>query len=837
MKRNAILLCFFVIAIVLTLTSTKVTAQWTNGPNGGGVRDLCEHNEEIFAISNYKMFKSNDNAQTWQEMDMSFLGWNRWCISLFSNEDYLFVNTADGLFRSSDAGMSWTLKRANVHRVAINESTLFVYSSLDNTVYRSQDNGDTWVQKHSSLIDNTPWYDIGEFSFNGDILFLGSVNYETALYRSGNLGETWEHITAGLVHPDYPQFYIGPKQALFTDSEILLATWLGVYKSADNGLTWAPALYDEEFGCEKLMKSGSLIIAKGYDHKYWRSFDGTIWDDITNNFPNNVINSILEQNNTKTTKEGLHIFSGIDGIYFTQDNFNTSQATDNTGLVAWPVEPSQIVACDNYVYATAGGRVFKTNDFGQNWTKTYGHNSDDFYEGLLRLRKSNNLIYGISGENLENFHFTTDFGETWQVIPNTNTNWMAELDGDIYRTTMDGIYKSVDNGTTWTKITTGTQGYYRIYATETTLFANNMGPSDRGIHKSTDFGQTWTNVGLGNAVYWNWEFLDVNGVLFIGVDYTDPRGVWRSLDNGDTWEHVSVGTKVRRLRTNGTKIYFSTYDPNNQKYPLFVSSNNGNSWQQVMDDCLNIFDVDNNYLYVNSFPDHVIRSSNDGATWENLSDGHFMFRPRINGINVLNQGLFVGTMKTGYYALSLLDPIATVSTLYADNISDNSASLYGAVNPNGSICNVVFEYGTSTDFGFTSNATPEAVSGNVLAFVNTQIEDLAANTTYYYRVVAKNSSGNHYGETKTFSTLSTGIESVTSNIIKTYPNPFKDDVFISNNLQYNRLVITNVVGHVIMEVAIDDFNRIDVKDVPKGLYLFWFSDDKGNSFLQRMIKM
>jgi photosystem II stability/assembly factor-like uncharacterized protein len=825
----------FVVSIYLIIISLSLSAQnqWANGPKGGYIKDMVEHKGMIFSMSNSKLFKSDNNAQTWQELDMSFLPFNASLFEFGVNENFLFVRASTGLFRSGDSGNTWSLIRNAVSRLGLHEATLFIYSSIDNKVYRSQNNGETWVQKHSPIIDNTPYYDIGKISFNGNVLFVGSVNAETALYRSGDLGETWEHITEGLIDPDLPQYYIGPVQALFTGSDILLATWLGVYKSTDNGLSWAPALYDEEYGCEKLMKSGDLIIAKGYGQKYWRSFDGAGWDEITNNFPNNVIHSILEQNNSKTIVSGwindeTFIFSGIDGIYLTNDSFNSVQETNNAGLVAWPVEPSQIVACDNYVYATAGARLFKTNDSGQSWSK--------IYEGFNLLKKSNNLIYGISGTSFDTYHFTTDFGATWQVIPNSTINWMAELNGSIYYTTQDGIYKSVDNGNTWVKKTDGIKAYNRIYATETTLFVNCMNPSDQGIHKSTDFGETWTNVGLGDAIYYGWEFINHNGVLFIGVDYTTPRGVWRSSDNGDTWVQVNSGAKVRRLESNGSKIYLSTYDPNSQKYPLFISTDNGATWTNIMDDSNNMFDADDTHLYVYSFPDHVVKSSNDGATWENISQGHFMFRPRINGINVLNQGLYAGTMRTGYYVLSLIESAATVNTLFADEITENSAILYGTVNANGSNCSVSFEYGLSTEYGYTVTAIPNNVTSNAPVSVMAAIEGLTSNTTYNFRTVASNTNGVYYGPNKTFTTTVVGLESVSVGKVKAYPNPFSDQVSITNTGELERLIVKNIFGQKVVEYDLNGRKYINTSAFPKGIYLFIFSDNAGNQRTHKMVK-
>ena len=365
-----------------------------------------------------------------------------------------------------------------------------------------------------------------------------------------------------------------------------------------------------------------------------------------------------------------------------------------------------VVADESFVYVSAGGRIFKTNDEGYSWEK--------IYEGLNILRKSNNMMWGFSGSSEEYVHYSLDGGLTWYIIYGNNVyfsedggltwivissngpagsiTWMAELDGNIFCTALGGVYKSVDEGITWVR-KTGMLNFWKIYATETSLFANCISDSDRGIHRSTDSGETWTNIGLGEAIYFNWDFIDHNGSLFIGVDYTSPRGVWRSTNNGDTWEHVHTNSKFRKFSSNGSKIYFSAYDPNSQKYPIYMSANNGNTWTEIMMNSENIFAVDSLYIYISNANDQILRSNNNGQSWENISEGHFMFRPRINGIVAANQGLFVGTMRSGYYVSSLIESSATVNTLFADEITENSAILYGTVNANGSNCAVTFEYG------------------------------------------------------------------------------------------------------------------------------------------------
>jgi alpha-tubulin suppressor-like RCC1 family protein len=104
-------------------------------------------------------------------------------------------------------------------------------------------------------------------------------------------------------------------------------------------------------------------------------------------------------------------------------------------------------------------------------------------------------------------------------------------------------------------------------------------------------------------------------------------------------------------------------------------------------------------------------------------------------------------------------PAPTVTTEGASGIAAHTATLGATVNPNGADTHYYFEYGTtSTLYENDAPAPPgnDAGSGTTAEKVNVGVSGLAPYTTYYYRVVASNSTGTTYGAQKEFTTSATG---------------------------------------------------------------------------------
>jgi len=93
----------------------------------------------------------------------------------------------------------------------------------------------------------------------------------------------------------------------------------------------------------------------------------------------------------------------------------------------------------------------------------------------------------------------------------------------------------------------------------------------------------------------------------------------------------------------------------------------------------------------------------------------------------------------------------TVVTGSATSVTPTSATLNGAVNPNGQATTWYFEYGTSAGYGSKTPAK-SAGAGASSVSVPSSVTGLKAATTYHYRLVATNASGTSFGGDQTLST-------------------------------------------------------------------------------------
>ena len=104
-------------------------------------------------------------------------------------------------------------------------------------------------------------------------------------------------------------------------------------------------------------------------------------------------------------------------------------------------------------------------------------------------------------------------------------------------------------------------------------------------------------------------------------------------------------------------------------------------------------------------------------------------------------------------------PILTTNP--AGFIASFSAILKGSLNPDGLSTTFHFQYGTTTSYGLTT--APQTQTGDTFQPVSANINSLAANTTYHFRIVASNTAGTTFGNDTTFTTLAmTGFPVLTT---------------------------------------------------------------------------
>jgi hypothetical protein len=113
------------------------------------------------------------------------------------------------------------------------------------------------------------------------------------------------------------------------------------------------------------------------------------------------------------------------------------------------------------------------------------------------------------------------------------------------------------------------------------------------------------------------------------------------------------------------------------------------------------------------------------------------------------------TARTSVQAIFAQDR-PTLTTAAASAVTRHTATLTGTVDPEGDASSCRFEYGPTSGYGAEAPCASHPGSGAAPVAVSAQLWELAAGTTYHYRLVAANTGGATYGPDETFTTLGEG---------------------------------------------------------------------------------
>lgn len=148
----------------------------------------------------------------------------------------------------------------------------------------------------------------------------------------------------------------------------------------------------------------------------------------------------------------------------------------------------------------------------------------------------------------------------------------------------------------------------------------------------------------------------------------------------------------------------------------------------------------------------------DGKTTDHLESGSFTssITGLEGGTNYYVRAYATNSAGTGYgtaMSFTTLGQAPTASTETATNITATSATLNSSVNANYLSTTVIFEYGTSIEYGETITASQSPINGNISTIISSDLTGLNPGTTYHFRIKTENSRGTIYGSDLTFITL------------------------------------------------------------------------------------
>ena len=304
--------------------------------------------------------------------------------------------------------------------------------------------------------------------------------------------------------------------------------------------------------------------------------------------------------------------------------FRGGRANAATGIPSQPL---------TYFAGYTGGGVWRTDDAGINWRNI----SDGFFKsssiGAIAVAPSDpNVIYVGSGEFAvrgqsstygDGMYRSTDQGRTWSRIGLTNSKQISAV--RVHPTNPDYAYVAV-LGDRW------------------------KGTPDRGIYRTMDGGKTWTQLLKGENA--------TSGAVDLSMDPTNPRilyaamwdferkpwfvrsggagsGIWKSLDGGETWNRLSEGLPklmgkigVTVSPANPDRLYAIVEAENGG---LYRSDDAGKNWRMMTGDRL-IQTRSWYYMNVTADPKNadvvwvmnapVMRSIDGGRTFQTVQAQH-----------------------------------------------------------------------------------------------------------------------------------------------------------------------------------------------------------------------
>ncbi|MFQ5769324.1 MAG: WD40/YVTN/BNR-like repeat-containing protein [bacterium] len=224
----------------------------------------------------------------------------------------------------------------------------------------------------------------------------------------------------------------------------------------------------------------------------------------------------------------------------------------------------------------------------------------------------------------------------------------ANSTGTVFAGTCgDGIFRSKDLGTTWTRVNNYRAKTIAINADADIFAAIVFG----GLIRSTDNGESWTLLNVDVGLSFNFVSIAFNkfGKIFVGSSVSDESrgGIYRSIDKGDTWMQTSfpdsLSALVLAINANGV-IFVGTF------FGVFRFTDDGETWTQsnsgfrergvgpfVASLAINPLTGD---IFAGVIFDKVYRSEDNGNTW-NPTD---LTSPNIGTLVINSAGdIFAGS--------------------------------------------------------------------------------------------------------------------------------------------------------------------------------------------------
>jgi photosystem II stability/assembly factor-like uncharacterized protein len=777
---------------------------------------------------------------------------------------WFFNNTTyegDGLYKTTDGGLNWTRitngfgsatqfadidvnpGNSNILLAALGSGHWAFGNNSNEGVWRSTDAGVTWTK----VINLSDAFDVSFHPSNVNLAYatIGNRSTSGGFYISTDAGATWAQSNTGLPSASTigrMQFDLAPSSPSTIYSLIYNSTTFPsghttvAYKSTNSGASWSQI-------------SSGINIAGSYN-------GSTVSDQGSYDL-------CLDVNPTNAN----HVFFGNVELSRTLNgstiNFVRNPAGLNGGTTAWDcythVDIHKIIYApsnSNYIYVACDGGIYRTTDGGSSWSNLNNDITTIQFYRIASDPSNANILFGGAQDN-GNFS-TNDKGAN---------DWVFELSGDgmecfvdysnpnyVFMSTQYGsLYRSTDGGLIWNNMvgsasstTAWTAPYWQHPTNNNYIYAG----WNRQIIRSTDKGNSWfylsgtittTNV-LTSIAH---SPVNTNNMIAIASNFITSPNIYRSTDEGITWSDIT--SNVTGSGFSGAAIFRVIADPSDAN-TFFIcrasyssgmvikTTNFGTTWTNISvglpsvpHNDLVVDPVNTNHLYVaNDFG--VYWTSDGGSNWVKLSNG-MPFVPVLDFDFYSNAGiryLRAATHGRGVYELNIDSPLPVELSSFSASIIGSTVKLNWSTETE--INNYGFEierYALSAErqawekIGFV-NGNGNSNSPKSYSFTDNNVES----GKYSYRLKQIDNDGQfEYSKAIEVDLGAPKKYELSQN----YPNPFNPTTTIKFNLPEAgnvKLTLFNILGQE-LKTLVNEFKEsgvhtinFDASDLNSGMYIY-----------------
>ena len=428
------------VALVLVLLGFPIGTSFGHSPHDVIARlalsPSYEKDKTVYIYVSSDLFKSTNGGYSWKQL-VKGLQKGYSASSIVISPSYGLDNTVysssydGGIYRSSDAGLSWNLLQNELeHRgiellsisPAFTDDRLLLAVDQGGALHRTTNGGDSFQEVYRGE-------KITAIAFSRELKnrFICIGDAKGALYVSIDNGKIWhpkakipnsEGITSISVSPNFSSdetIFIGTEGGgLFqsldggnsfkaitgvsdksitsvvishnfkNDSEIFVSTWQGVYRSSDGGDTWKKsskglttsrqantsrfkAPHFLDLQLSQNFNNRGTLFVGGFDGLFKSEDGGESWIELETLVAGHPKWLAFSPDYKDDSMIGVTTFFG--GFYLSKDRGNTWKA-HNKGLFSTHLNGigfSPNISSDHTIFTSDNRRLYKTVDLAQNW--------------------------------------------------------------------------------------------------------------------------------------------------------------------------------------------------------------------------------------------------------------------------------------------------------------------------------------------------------------------------------------------------------------------------------------------------------------------------------------